>query len=296
MPAFKFDSQSAFLTYAQCDASIQEIYDFLNGIKPLDWARVCRERHEDGNYHLHAVCKWTGRIQSRNERLFDWNGKHPNIQPVRSVKNALKYVAKDGEFSDFGSVPACAGTDIDFLAAAATLSQAEYYKLALKHRLPYQYASKFWELGKRNDGSEIEESYEADLTREHMYLNMLALPDAKTIVISGRTGLGKTSWAKRVCPKPALWVRHLDVLRSSFRPGYHKSIIIDELRFTHLPRETQIFLTDWTDDSHIHCRYGYATIPAGTIKIFTCNEKPEDWPFLDDPAINRRIHAIKLDL
>lgn len=105
----------------------------------------------------------------------------------------------------------------------------------------------------------------------------------------GPTGCGKTSWAKRVAPKPALWVRHIDVLRE-FREGYHQSIIFDDMSFKHMPQQAQVHLTDWHNKSHIHCRYGHATVPAKTVKIFTCNE----YPFIQDPAVKRRVHLIDL--
>jgi len=286
MPTFKFDSQTAFLTYAQCDAEINALVDFLNGVKPLEWARVCRERHEDGNWHLHAVCKWESRVQSRNQAFLDYNGKHPNIQPIRSIKRALEYVAKDGQFRDIGPVPQ-SSTNIDWMAAAETMSECEYYKLACKERLPFQYAQKFWQLGCKQS-CEITDDYIADLSRERIDLNLAALPQGTTVLV-GPSGIGKTSWAKRVCPKPALWVRHIDVLRS-FRKGYHKSIIFDDMSFRHMPREAQIHIVDQTDEAHVHCRYGHAVIPSNTTKIFTANEMP----FLDDPAILRRINLLHL--
>lgn len=117
MAAFKFDSASAFLTYPQCDLEHVAIIDHLRTVGDIAWARVCSELHEDGSPHRHVVVKFTRRVQSRNSRLFDINGKHPNIQSVRSIKRALDYVSKDGEFSDVGPVPA--GTDEGLLMAIA---------------------------------------------------------------------------------------------------------------------------------------------------------------------------------
>jgi len=287
MPSFKFDSASCFLTYPQTDLSWQDIITHLSSLGDIDWARVCYEQHQDGSPHRHVVCKWNKRVQSRNPRLFDIQGRHPNIQGVRSIKHAIKYVSKDGEFFDVGTVPVEESSNIDWLASAATLSEAEYYKLACQHRLSFQYAQKFWQLGCKQT-CEIPSTYEADLTRESEALLLTPLPEGTTVLV-GNTGIGKTSWAKRVCPKPALWVRHIDVLRS-FRPGYHKSIIFDDMSFMHLPREAQIHIVDQSDEAHIHCRYGHAVIPAKTVKIFTANA----YPFTRDPAIERRVNLIVL--
>lgn len=287
MSSFKFDSQTCFLTYPQCSLTWQDIADHLKTLADIDWARICYEEHATGEPHRHVVCKWTKRVQTRNKRAFDIQGKHPNIQSVRSIKKAVAYVSKDGEFFDIGTVPSDGDTDIDWATAASTMSECDYLKLALQKRLPYQYAQRFWQLGCKQT-CEIPVSYEPDLTRESEALLLTALPEGTTVLV-GNTGIGKTSWAKRVCPKPALWVRHIDVLRS-FRPGYHKSIIFDDMSFMHLPREAQIHIVDQSDEAHIHCRYGHAVIPAKTVKIFTANA----YPFTRDPAIERRVNLIVL--
>lgn len=287
---FKFDSTTFFLTYAQAgDLDWDQIINHIAQIKDIDWLRICKELHQDGEPHYHVVGKFSGRVQSRNERLFDVEGKHPNIQQIRSIKRALQYVTKDGEFRDIGAVPAGSNEDINWVEVASHSTEADYYKLACKERLPFMYAKKFWDLGAKTPTHEVTDTYEPDLSRECFEL-LVHVPDPilSTVVI-GPSGCGKTSWSKRVCVKPALWVRHMDVLRT-FRAGYHKSIIFDDMAFQHLPREAQIHIVDSSDEAHIHCRYGYAIIPAGVHKIFTANA----WPFMDDPAINRRIYKIEV--
>lgn len=286
---FKFDSRTFFLTYAQSgDLTQDQIVEHINSVKSTIWIRIARELHEDGSPHFHVVGKFTSRFQSRNERIFDVGGKHPNIQPVRSIRDALQYVAKDGEFHDIGPVPGGSSDDEDWVALAGTMAEPEYFALAMRSNIQYMYAQRFWQLGNRIY-NEIPETYEGDITRECFEL-IVSLPhESKTTVVVGASGCGKSSWAKRVSLKPALWVRHLDVLRT-FRPGYHKSIIFDEASFTHLPRETQIQLVDWHDEAHIHVRYGVAVIPAGVQKIVTANH----YPFLEDPAIDRRVHRINI--
>lgn len=287
---FRFDSQTFFLTYPQAgDLTIQEIHEHLESIRPLAWARIAKELHQDGSPHFHAVGKFSTRFASRNPRVFDICGKHPNIQPVRSIRSSLNYVAKDGEFVDFGTIPFSAVAEFDIMAAAQTLSEVDYWKACMRAGIGYMYAKQFWDMHKRNKASEIPESYEGDISRESLELLCQNYHPTRSTVVVGPTGAGKTSWAKRVCPKPALWVRHLDVLRA-FRPGYHKSIIFDDMSFKHLPRETQIHITDWNDEAHIHCRYGHAVIPPGVTKIFTANE----YPFSEDAAIERRVYKIQL--
>lgn len=288
-PTFKFDSQSCFLTYAQSTLTIEQVYTFLNGIKPVHWARVCLESHATGGTHIHAVARWNARVQSRNPRFLDCQGFHPNIQSIRSIKRALDYVSKDGEFIDYGPVPAGSAKDENWVELASKSSRADFMSTAFAAGLSQNWAREFWDLGSGKQTAEIRESYEATLSWESEFLQNLSLPENKCAVLIGPTGCGKSSWAKRVCPKPALWVSHMDVLRM-FRPDYHQSIIFDDMAFHHLPLQSQIHLVDWIDCRQIHCRYGYATIPAKTVKIFTCNERP----FVDHPAIERRVLYVVL--
>lgn len=109
-------------------------------------------------------------------------------------------------------------------------------------------------------------------------------------MLVGPTGCGKTVWALRFSPKPSLLVRHIDRLRD-FDKEIHKSIIFDDMVFKHIPVQGQIHLVDNYLPADIHCRYTTALIPAGTAKIFTCNERP----FEDHPAINRRIRYYSIN-
>lgn len=288
---FKFDSLYCFLTYTHCDVEHQRLYDFINGICNCEWARICTEQHADGDKHLHVVAKFGRRYQTRNERTFDFEGTHPNIQPVRTVSKSLAYVAKDGQFTDFGDVPVDKPkrTFDEALQLAGEDDEAQYLRACLEARVPFQYAKRFRELAHCDTTSVINELYQASLEWECTQLQQQTLPENSCAVLVGPTGYGKSAWAKRVAPKPALWVSHMDVLRL-FRPTYHKSIIFDDMCFSHMPLQAQIHLVDWIDSRQIHCRYGYATIPAKTIKIFTCNV----FPFERHPAIERRITEINL--
>lgn len=287
---FRLDGQQFFLTYPQSDFGHQELYDFLTTLETLLWARIASEKHASGEPHIHAVFKFNRRWTSRNERIFDFNGRHPNIQSVRSATKSLAYLAKDGEFSDFGTVPSGGpkATASELLELAKTASESEYWVACAEARLPYQYAQRFRSMASSEAGTTLTEWTGSD-SWIRSDLQCLPLPSAKSICLVGPSGCGKTSWAKRECPKPALWVRHLDVLRS-FRPEYHKSIVFDDMSFGHMPITAQIHIVDWQDVSHIHCRYGHATIPENTLRFFTCN----NFPFADHPAIHRRLHLINL--
>lgn len=288
---FKFDSGYVFLTYPHSAFEHGDLQQFINSVCTTEWLRIATENHLDGDTHLHVVGKFVRRFVSRNERVFDYQGRHPNIQSVRNVHKAIAYVAKDGQFTDYGELPAGGAkrSSEEALGLAGDPDEAKYLRACLEARVPFQYAKRFRELAFTDSTGTIDALYEALLSWECPRLQQETLPENSCAVVVGPSGCGKSSWAKRVAPKPALWVSHIDTLRG-FRAGYHKSIIFDDMSFAHMPVQAQIHLVDWIDQRQIHCRYGCATIPAKTTKIFTCNE----FPFAPHPAVMRRITSINV--
>jgi len=105
--SFYFKGAKVFLTYSQCPVTKEELLAHLETLGKLSEYVIGRERHEDGNYHLHASLKYSPRIQTRSAGFFDFNGFHPNIE-IPSTKGDLqataKYAAKDGDFIQKGSL------------------------------------------------------------------------------------------------------------------------------------------------------------------------------------------------
>jgi len=130
------------------------------------------------------------------------------------------------------------------------------------------------------------EGFMCDALREFTFQDW----DTKSLVLYGESGCGKTTWAKKNMPKPALFVSHMDTLKE-FDPTFHKSIIFDDMSFSHYPRDSQIHMVDQYDPRAIHCRYAVANIPAKTPKVFTANERI----FLQDAAIARRTAVKKIN-
>lgn len=287
---FKFDAHRAFLTYPNTSFEHDQLHEFLNNLAGVLWARICSETHASGEPHVHAVVQFKGRFQSRNERIFDFQERHPNIQPVRDVRRALEYVTKDGHFTDYGSIPSFdKKRTVAELRELAAGDEGDYFQACAEAKLQYCYAKHFRELVWRDKTNCIPDSYVGDLAWETPLLALYEPQPNLSTVIVGPAGCGKSAWAKRMANKPALFVSHIDTLRE-FDPSYHKSIIFDDMSFEHQPLQSQIHIVDCFDARQIHCRYGIAKIPAGTQKFFTCNEEP----FKQHAAIARRIYMINL--
>lgn len=287
---FKFDAHRAFLTYPQSNFDAARLHEFLDGLAGVLWARIANESHESGEPHVHAVLQFGRRFQSRNCRVFDFEGRHPNVQPVRDVRRALDYVTKEGHYTDFGTVPSFdKKRSVAELRELAAGDEGDYLQACAESGLQYCYAKRFRELVWRDKQSSVPDSYVGDLAWETPVLALYEPQRNLSTVLVGPAGCGKSAWAKRMANKPALFVTHIDTLRE-FDPTYHKSIIFDDMSFAHMPLQAQIHIVDNFDSRQIHCRYGLAKIPAGTQKFFTCNEHP----FKDHAAIARRIYLINL--
>lgn len=279
------DATTFFLTYPRTDFLHDQIETFLRSIKPVLWARVAIETHEDGHPHVHVLVKFGARVKTRsNMGVFDLGGRHPNIQVCRKVRDVLEYIAKDGNYKDYGPVPK-AKNDIhsELVQLASSGDRDAFDQCAMAGSVSYQWADHIW----KRHGTTGNTILVPGEGTECLQLQGLSLPNKTTLVV-GPSGCGKTTWAKRVAPKPALWCNHLDDLKKLTKE--HKSIIFDDMDFAHLPRTTQIYLVDQDDIRTIHCRHSNAIIPKNMPKIFTAN----NYPFTRDPAIERRMQVYNI--
>lgn len=285
------DATTFFLTWPQSSFTHEQVYEFLGTIKPVVWCRVAVEAHASGDPHVHAVVKFAARVRTRgNLRVFDLVGRHPNVQCPRGIKAVLEYCAKDGNFRDFGQVPSFQArknkTAVydELKCFAESRDRDGLDKCAMEAGVSKQWADHIWTRFQA-DRSTIREPGPGV---ECLQLSTLSFPGGSFVLI-GPSGCGKSTWAKRVAPKPALFVSHVDDLRK-YNADVHKSIIFDDMDFNHWPRTAQIHLVDQHDVRSINVRYGTVTIPAGTPKIFTSNLPP----FTMDPAIDRRITSFTI--
>lgn len=278
---FKFDSQHFFLTYPQSDFENEQLINALKLIADIEWLRVCRERHEDGNWHSHAVGKFKRRFQSRNERVFDVSGRHPKVEPVRSIQRALDYVSKDGDYADFGTVPVKqAKRDWANVLEAAKGDEVEWLRVVHEERMGPHVAKRLREL---STSAAVDL---AEYDNRPIGPSLCFVPrEFTSMLIVGPPGVGKTGWAMLHMPRPCLLVKHIDTLRQ-FRPGYHVSILFDDCDFKHMPRSTQLQICDYENQCQVHVRYGVAIIPSRVPRLFLCNPGCE--PFVVDDAIQGR--------
>lgn len=281
---FRLNAKHFRLTFPQTDITKQELYDHLLAMQP-EFLSVAQELHQDGHPHLHASISFKTRKNVRSSTHFDIpEKKHGNILKADFPEGWDKYISK------FDPIPLTHGQR-SARASRLPLTQVpteELFQYSIDNRIGYGYY---------NEERRRRETVDPSLTEENKfegimswYLQCLELPMSLSIILTGSTGIGKTTWAMTRCPKPSLLISHLDQLRQ-FRAEYHKSIVFDDMSFHHQPVTAQIHLVDHNVPRAIHIRYGIITLPANLVKIFTCNE----YPFTANSAIQRRVRHINAD-
>jgi len=93
---FRFQAKKLGLTYPQCSLSPSKLLEFLESLAPIKSYSIGREKHKDGNFHLHAYIEWSDKFETRDVRKFDFDGHHPNI--LTPKKGWEGYVRKGGDF------------------------------------------------------------------------------------------------------------------------------------------------------------------------------------------------------
>ena len=92
---FRFAAKYALLTYAQCgQLNPFHVCDHLGSLGAE--CIIGREDHEDGGLHLHAFFMFEREFRTRDERVFDVDGRHPNVvrgygTPEKGWDYATKY-------------------------------------------------------------------------------------------------------------------------------------------------------------------------------------------------------------
>lgn len=282
---FRVQGKYFFNTYPQCNLSKEAIKNFYLELLPnIEKLIVAEELHQDGNTHIHVLFQHKTRLNIRNERYFDIDDYHPNITSVRNLAACTNYIKKDNNYLEY-SIPTI---DNSLYTWDNSMTEAEFYAKGLEEKIPFQYVDHAFKLLSKPSLT-LTETPPKTVSDPLMLATLRDFQwdwtQTRNLVISGASGIGKTTWVKANAPKPALWITHMDCL-NTYREGYHKSLIFDDMSFQHLPREAQIHLVDSYDTRTIHVRYRTVTIPAGIPRVFTTNLRS---PFSEDDAISRRI-------
>lgn len=94
---FRFAAKYGLLTFPQCGSLDGfEVSDMLSGLGAE--CIVGRENHENGGVHLHAFFMFDRKFESRDVRVFDVGGHHPNVvRGYGTPEKGWDYATKDGD-------------------------------------------------------------------------------------------------------------------------------------------------------------------------------------------------------
>lgn len=261
----------------------EQLNEHLCSLPGVGYSIVSKEAHENGDWHFHALVTFKKKKDIRQITFFDVHGVHTNIQSCQSVPAWTTYLKKDGDWVESEQ------QNLDIGNAARTLGYEQFLQWVHDHKVQFALAKEMWRTVRAKDECTISAAGEGtECTQLFNFSFDFGIPRA--LVLLGYSGCGKTSWAKRNAPKPALFVRHIDQL-AQFDSEKHKSIIFDDMDFKHWPRTAQIHLVDKYEPTTVNRRYGFTIIPKETVRIFTANEPI----FLEDAAIERRVHTVKIN-
>lgn len=292
MVVFRVQATHFSLTWPQSGFNIQECLEHLRsltvGNASVVEVIVCSETHQSGELHRHGYVRFNRRIDLRDNTKFDFMDRHCNVQRTTNVPAWKNYIKEDGQYVEWAAV---ANND-NLFEWARTFTYEEFWERARRANISYGYARNAW------DSTQSELNAITMDTDPNADLN-ITLPQSlsefdfevnRTNIIVGPTGCGKTVISLRRMIKPILFVTHVDQLRH-FAGSLHRSILFDDMNFSHLPLQAQIHLCDRQMPRAMHRRYGTTLIPPGTQVTITCNERPVVW----DPAVNRRINYLLIE-
>lgn len=88
-----------FITYPKSVCDKHTFRDHLLKFEP-DYYKIVEEHHKDGTPHLHAVIRFKNKyskayILKYFKEVYPDDYKRIDVAPVRSIKNALKYLSKE---------------------------------------------------------------------------------------------------------------------------------------------------------------------------------------------------------
>jgi hypothetical protein len=121
---FRFAARYGLLTFPQSgDLEPDSVVNHLAelGAKCI----VGREKHQDGGIHLHAFFMFKRKFESRNVRVFDVGGRHPNVvRGYSTPEKGYAYAIKDGDIAG-------GDLELDDVRAKVSVSRANWDEIKL---------------------------------------------------------------------------------------------------------------------------------------------------------------------
>ncbi|ALK27183.1 replication associated protein [Melochia yellow mosaic virus] len=301
---FRLQAKNIFLTYPKCSITKEEALSQLQAIQlPSNkkYIKICRERHDNGEPHLHVLLQLEGKIQITNNRLFDLSHPqrstqfHPNIQGAKSSSDVKSYVDKDGDTIEWGefqvdgrSARGGQQTANDAAAEALNAFSKEAAMQIIKEKLPEKFLFQYHNLSANLDRifakapspwappfplssfTNVPDEMQ-EWADSYFGLDPAARPNRPiSLIVEGDSRTGKTMWARALGPHNYL-SGHLD-----FNPRVYSNDaeynVIDDVTPQYLKLKHWKELMGAQRDWQSNCKYGKPVqIKGGIPSIVLCN-------------------------
>ncbi|CAI26273.1 replication-associated protein [Tomato leaf curl Madagascar virus-Androy [Madagascar:Toliary:2001]] len=301
---FSVKAKNYFLTYPNCSLSKEEALAQLQALQtPTNklFIKICRELHENGEPHLHALIQFEGKYNCTNQRFFDLVSAtrsahfHPNIQGAKSSSDVKSYIDKDGDTIEWGefqidgrSARGGQQSANDAYAKALNAGSKSEALNVIKQLAPKDFVLQFHNLNSNLDRifqeppapyvspflsssfNQVPEELEEWVSENVM--DAAARPwRPNSIVIEGDSRTGKTMWARSLGPHNYL-CGHLDLSPKVYSNDAWYNVIddVDPHYLKHF-KEFMGAQRDWQSNT----KYGKPIqIKGGIPTIFLCNPGP----------------------
>jgi len=211
----------------------------IKALKEPQRYAICREEHQDGSHHLHALLCYDRKVESANERFFDIRGFHPNIVTrVQSITSVYNYIIKDGEYIANFNPTKRGRFDIEMEDSENKeeylnkLKQADYQAFVVNYDRINAYAEKLYTrpssplktFGDFNIPLELSDWVQGNLSRPRPHR-------PRSLILVGGTRLGKTEWARSL-GEHTYWNNAFS-LDTWKRNGEY--VVIDDIEWQYVP-------------------------------------------------------------
>ena len=322
---YRLRTTKFFLTYPQLPnlPNLQEIalssFEHIFKMKRRDFKfLISTEFHEDGSPHLHVYLEFglSQGIYSATKLDLEFDGKmyHGNYQAVKSPHATKQYIIKS--VSDINEL------NLNF---ELPLYQNKYFSNVNEHlyeilmceglkaavdTLYRVYPKEAIQRGSTLlNNLELASEYNLNKKKatkipKYTLANFSGIPERISewlkedkplvLVLFGKSGTGKTELAKALLHEKdlkSLFIRSKHALKE-FKVDFHEAILLDDINPDEFTREELIHLSDSENDSQIKILYGYASIPAKTVRIITTNRIEAYLKYGD--VIKRRLTKVEI--
>jgi len=276
---FRLSSKSFYLTYPKSgDLTRERVLEHFQTFPKFDKYLISKELHKDGDPHIHALLLLTKEYNLKDERAFDIDEHHPNIQSAKRRTAVEQYITKDDDYITNYYKPKenpwaiIHDPTIPIDTALATFTKKQPRAMVLWPE-QVEKAAKKARLNPPEPEFPMDQFNQPPIEFEGRANNILLYGDGE---------LGKTKFAEAHFKHP-LVVDTVDDLKKLDKDK-HDGIVYDDWDFTEQglkwPATKVIKLLETNREVTIPARYHNVTLPAGRKQMFTRNHSN---PFTDLP-------------